>query len=173
MLFNDVNTCIAVLEDNGYIVIPPVKSPVKNYKGVVKYFYSKIKSRYNIGPSEFNWRNESLYAKTFVKQLSPTSKSTDSNALKQACMIIDALIDDIIVIEKYFRLTSLKLLIMENTSWLTEKAMRDIQSKVEGYNGMSESEVAEMNAAYSLYLDKQPKNTELLDVLNRRVTNGR
>ena len=165
MLFNDLDSCIAKLEANGYIILEPIESEIKTFKELPKYFFAKIKSRYNISPVEFNWRLEALYARTFVKQLSSKSSHVDNIALQQAKLIIDALMYNIDTIDKYFKLTTLKLLIMESTSWLLEIAMKSIKDN--SRMGFDIAEFEAMQAAYGLYLDKQQIDNTLLQNLNQ------
>lgn len=161
MLFGDTDSCIAHLESEGYIILPPVSNPIKNYKELVKYFYTKVKSHYNIQPSDFNWKMESGYAKTFIKQLSPIGKSNDSNAIKQACIIIDALVEDLSYIEKYYKLDSMRLFIKDNTGWLIERAVSNIKNDSDKIISMYEID-------YERYLDMHPLRNDLLEQLSKR-----
>jgi len=159
MLFGDCDSCKALLEDKGYIVIPPIESRLTTPKELVRYFYNKIKSLYNIAPEDFNWGLENIYARTFILQLPPTSDIKDKVAYTQAERIIDAVFKDIRSIEKYFKVDTLKLFIMHKTSWLIDRAMNVSSEDTSGYTAEDRDSY---EAAYESYLSKETFKNDIL-----------
>ena len=162
MLFGDCDSCKALLEDKGYIVIPPVNSALTTPKDVVRYFYNKVRSTYNIAPEEFSWGTEAIYARIFVLQLSPIGDIKDKLAYIQAEKIIDNTFNDITEIEKYFRITTIKLFIMKKTSWLLDRALK--ASSVDDF-GYTSKDKAVYDAAYKAYLAEEDYSNNILNKL--------
>ena len=162
MLFGDCDSCKALLEDKGYTVIPPIDSTLTTPKEVARYFYSKIRSSYNIAPEDFNWGVESMYARVFILQLSPIGSISDTLAYIQAKKIIDSIFEDISAIDKYFKVTTIKLFIMEKTSWLLDKAMHKYRVDSSGYTS-DDKDIYE--AAYETYLADEEYSNSILKKL--------
>lgn len=164
MLFNDESSCVDVLESLGYIVIPPINVKLKTPKDLAKYFYRQVYSRYNISIDEFNWKLESMYAKTFLIQLSPVSKASDAHAMLVAIKIIDSVIKNIKSYEKYFNIDTLQLFIMDNTAWIVRKALYDIDSNNVYDTGFTREEWESVTSDYDKYLESDT-NTDLINKL--------
>ncbi len=164
MLFNDVDSCVALLESKGYTILPPLDNKIKTPKDLAKYFYNSIRSYYGVSVSEFNWKLETLYAKTFLIQLSPISKETDSYAISAAIKIIDSVIKNIESYEKYFKIKTLQLFIMDNTAWVVRKALKDIDNNMVDDTGFTTEEWDAVISDYTKYLESD-KNTDLIDKL--------
>ena len=164
MLFNDIDSCISELESKGYIVIHPVVCNIKKPVELAKYFYMGVRSHYNIDYSDFNWKLESMYAKTFIIQLSSSSKPNDSNAIASAIKIIDSIIKNIESYDKYIKITTLKLLIMESTAWIVDKAVSDIKNNVVDGTDFTEEEWEYVNRDYKQFI-KGDNGPNLIDKL--------
>lgn len=161
MLFeSSLKECIALLENKGYIIIKPVTGKVKNGKDLARYFWNKIKSRYNIPLSEFNFRMESMYGNTFIQQLSYKGSVRDGEAIKQAILLIDTVYDHIDEYEVYVKVNSLKLFVMRSTYWVIEKAVGYLQDKdAEELYGCSEEEWQAYEQEYSRFLTDKKFNS--------------
>lgn len=169
MLFLDEKTCIDFLESKGYYTYKLFDTSMipTNPLELVKYFFSKFRSMYNIDYMSILWKSETHYAKNLIIQMSQTGSIKDKVAMSKCKYIIDTIYENIDIFDKYYKFNTLKMLAAESGYWVIEKCFSLDNNKINERTGYSQKEYDNLYGAYEKMVEEKVNLDKIKIELNK------